>query len=41
LGAIDALRPEQERLIALYREGALQPGTPLAARPGSAVPAKT
>ncbi|PZR47879.1 MAG: phytanoyl-CoA dioxygenase, partial [Stutzerimonas stutzeri] len=26
LGAIDALRPEQEELIALYRAGALTPG---------------
>jgi len=26
LGAIDALRPEQEHLIGLYRAGALQPG---------------
>ncbi|MDO6415387.1 phytanoyl-CoA dioxygenase family protein [Sphingomonas sp. BIUV-7] len=36
LGAIDALRPEQEMLIGLYRDGALQPGTPMATRSGLA-----
>jgi ectoine hydroxylase-related dioxygenase (phytanoyl-CoA dioxygenase family) len=36
LGAIDALRPEQESLIGLYRDGLLQPGTPMATRPGLA-----
>lgn len=35
-GAIDALHPEQERLIALYRDGILKPGTPLATRSGLA-----
>ena len=36
LGAIDALRPEQEGLIGLYREGVLQPGTSMATRSGLA-----
>lgn len=36
LGAIDALRPEQEGLIGLYRKGVMQPGTPIATRSGLA-----